>query len=219
MQNSDLGKEIEYSIVNKIIIVLARRGSGKTVLVNELVKKELHKFHTVYLFSPTEKINRQFKEVVKDNYVFETWDERFIEKLFQAIEKKNSNKTKEEQSKILFILDDLISDCNLHDSKMLKKLATRGRHLNITVIIIIQHCNSLSPLLRNNASTIFISNLNFESVESLSHSFCMGKGMTYKKFVNLYEKVCVDYQFLVINNETTRTNEMSEVYSSMRVRL
>jgi hypothetical protein len=211
----------EFSIVNKVTTILGRRGSGKSCIALELIKKEQTSFDKIFLFSPTEKINGFFTKggVVQPNYVFETFDEKFIKNVFQKIEEINAGLDKDQQKKVLFILDDLIGDQNLHSSPGLKLLAVRSRHINVSVMILIQHISSLHPILKNNSDNVLISTINRTSIQIVGELFCLGRGNTVKRFVDMYEKTCHDFTFLVINNQCTKNNTIEEIYSSMRVSL
>ena len=173
------------------------------------------------MFSPTEKINSFFTKagVVDPKFVFETFEEKFVKNVFRKIEEINAGLDKDQQKKVLFILDDLIGDQNLHTSGALRMCAVRSRHINVSIMILIQHCNSISPLLRNNSDTILISTINHSSIQTVAESFTLGKGNTVRRFVDMYEKTCHDFTFLVINNQCTKNNTIEEIYSSMRVSL
>lgn len=223
MENSEkLQEKTDFTLMNKITVLLGKRNSGKSILALELIKKELHNFDRVYLFSPTEKINKFFTKggVVESNCIFDTFDEGFVKAVFKKIEQVNSGLEKENQKKVLFILDDVIGgEQNIHSSHGLSLLAVRGRHINISVIILIQSMTAVHPLLRGNTDTMLVSTLNSSSVETLAQGFCLGKQFSVKKFIDMYERTCTDYTFLCINNQTTKSNSISEIYSSMRVNL
>jgi phosphate starvation-inducible protein PhoH len=55
-----------FTIVNKTSALLAKRNSGKSVLLKHLVNAEKHKFARVFVICPTEKINRFYSDIVND---------------------------------------------------------------------------------------------------------------------------------------------------------
>jgi polynucleotide 5'-kinase involved in rRNA processing len=49
---------MNITLVDKIVLLCAKRNSGKSVLLNYLVNKEKDKFDKIFIISPTEKINK-----------------------------------------------------------------------------------------------------------------------------------------------------------------
>ena len=130
-----------FTIVNKITSLLAKRNSGKSVLLKHLVEAERHKFSKIYVICPTEKINRFYSDIVNDECIFDSYDEKWVDKLINKMTEINSNKPAKERKNVLLILDDLVSDTNFHQSPSFKKIIIRGRHINIAIILTFQYLN------------------------------------------------------------------------------
>ena len=74
-----------FTIVNKITSLLAKRNSGKSVLLKHLVEAERHKFARIYVICPTEKINRFYSDIVNDESIFDSYDEKWVDKLINKM--------------------------------------------------------------------------------------------------------------------------------------
>ena len=72
-------------LVNKKVLICGKSGSGKSVLCRYLVKNQLHQFDKVYLISPSESMNHDFKGLVPETNVRESWDEEWLKKLFKSL--------------------------------------------------------------------------------------------------------------------------------------
>jgi hypothetical protein len=128
----------------------------------------------------------------------------------------NSGKSDDEAKHILLILDDCCSDSNFHQSKTLKKLATRGRHIKIAVMITCQYIYQIPPVIRNNCDFIYVGQMNQQGLKLLTDEFLMGS-IDKKEFVDLYHSNTNDYNFLVINNNsTTDNNDISKIYGRIK---
>lgn len=74
--------------------------------------------------------------------------------------------------KILFILDDVISDGKLMRSKPMLELFTAGRHINSSTFIGVQHINLIPLAVRNQASYILSFKGNRREIETIANQFC-----------------------------------------------
>ena len=70
--------------------------------------------------------------------------------------------------KLLFFIDDFAESQEfLRNSKMLHALYTKGRHANISTITSVQMYKSLAPIIRKNATAMFIFRLrNYGDMEA-----------------------------------------------------
>ena len=109
-----------FTIVNKTTALLAKRNSGKSVLLKHLVESERHKFNKIFVICPTEKINRFYSDIVDDECIYDTYEETFVDKLITKMTEVNANKPAKERKNVLLILDDVVCDHNFHQSPSLK---------------------------------------------------------------------------------------------------
>ena len=164
---------MEFTIVNKIVLLCAKRNSGKSCLLKRLVEDEKESFKKIFVICPTEKINHFYSKnnLVKQSDIFDNWSEKWGEALIKNMTDINSEKLKEEMKHILLIMDDMIADVNFHSSPSLKKLFVRSRHIGISIIFTSQYLNSISPLQRNNCDFILTSQSNAHSIDILIDEF------------------------------------------------
>ena len=92
-----------FTIVNKTSALLAKRNSGKSVLLKHLVESERHKFNKIFVICPTEKINRFYSDIVDDECIYDTYEEKFVDKLITKMTEVNANKPAKERKKEYFI--------------------------------------------------------------------------------------------------------------------
>jgi hypothetical protein len=207
-----------FTIVNKITSLLAKRNSGKSVLLKHLVEAEKHKFSKIYVICPTEKINRFYSDIVDDECIFDSYDEKWVDKLINKMTEINSNKPTKERKNVLLILDDLVSDHNFHQSPSFKKIIIRGRHINIAIILTFQYLNLIPPVARNNLDTLFVGQMNKQSIDLLVSEFISGE-ITKEDFIKMYNRCTKDYNFLVINNNSVKDDDLNSIYGSIKASL
>jgi alpha-L-arabinofuranosidase len=205
---------IDLDIVNKTVSLVAKRGSGKSVLLKYLVENSKSKFAKIFVICPTEGVNSFYKNMVDKSCIFDEWNENWADQLIKKMTTINAGKTKKKN--VLIILDDCMSDTNFHSSPALKKLYTRGRHLNIGVIATCQYLNSLPPVCRNNADWCLVGQMNHQSIALLAEEYLSGD-LDKQAFIKLYHKSTKDYNFLVINNNSIKdSDDLNQIYGIIR---
>lgn len=202
-------------ILNKTLLFVGKRKSGKSNLCKHIINHNKHLFTKIYIISPTEKINGFFKDITPN--IFDDYSEEWIEQLIDNMTKINANKPQDKKINILLVLDDLIGSNNLnyHHSPSLAKLYSRGRHINITIINIVQYLNALSPLQRLNTDCCFCGMVNNSSIEMILNEYVSGN-ISKNDFLDLYKRATLDYSFLVINNCSTKTDDLNEIYGILK---
>ena len=203
-----------FSIVNKTLTFLAKRNSGKSVLCKYLIEAEKHKFNKIFLICPTEKINSHYSDLVKPDDIFDEYDEEWVDSLIKKMTDENAGKTKNKN--VMLILDDCVSDINFHQSPSLKKLFTRGRHINISVCLVLQYMNMCPPVCRANSDYLFVGQLNKQSIGLLCDEFQSGD-ISKEDFIKMYNRCSNDYHFLVINNNSVKDNDLNNIYGKIKV--
>ena len=205
-----------FTILNKTVGLIAKRNSGKSCLLKYLVEAERHKFARLYVICPTEKINRFYSDIVDDECIFDNYDEKWVEKLINKMTMINSNKPQKERKNVLLILDDIVSDHNFHQSPTLKKLFIRGRHINIGIILTFQYLNLIPPVARVNLDYLFAGQMNKQSVDLLISEFISGD-ISKEQFLKMFNRCTRDYNFLVINNNSVKDDDLNSIYGCLKV--
>ena len=197
---------INITLINKITLLTAKRNSGKSYLLKYLVEYEKKHFDKIFIFCPTESINRFYKDIVDKKCLFEDYNEAWTEELISSLTKINADTVEKERKKVLLIYDDILSDVDFHTSPAMKKIFTRGRHVGLSIICTSQYLYQLPPLCRNNCDYVLAGQMNAQGKNLLCDEFLSGD-LDRKQFINLYNKTTKDYNFFVINNNSIKDNE------------
>ena len=64
-----------FTILNRSCGLIAEKNTGKSCLLKYLVESE-HKFSKIYTICPTEKINRFYSDIVDDEWIFDSYEEK-----------------------------------------------------------------------------------------------------------------------------------------------
>ena len=207
---------IELRIKNATISLIAKRNSGKSVLLKFLVEKHKHNFEKIFVVCPTESVNNFYADLVDKNCIFDEWREDWADALIKKMSAANAGLAKEARKNVLIILDDVMADTNFAQSPALKKLYTRGRHINIGVIATCQYLYNLPPICRSNADFCVVGQMNHQSVLLLAEEYLSGD-LDKKEFIKLYNRSTKDYGFLVINNTSIKdSDDLNQIYGVIK---
>jgi len=163
-------------------LVVAKSGSGKTVLLQQMILSIFRDpsnksvFERVYVFSPTVFSDTVWEPVLKfcrkelghseeePGPFFDNWDEdalaKIVEEQKQLIdyEKGHPKEFKNKLHQILVVVDDFASDESIMRGKrgqILKELYLRGRHYGINLIVSVQKWKLASTVMRTQATSVF----------------------------------------------------------------
>ena len=206
---------IEISLLNSTISVVAKRNSGKSILIRYLVNSQKHLFHKIFVICPTERISPFYNTITKDDCIFDQWNEAWVNELIDSLTKINSNKSTKERKHVLLILDDCMSDIDFNQSMAIKKIHTKGRHFNLGIINTCQYMNSLPKICRSNCDLMITGQMNLCSIEMMASEYSCN--LEKKEFISLYNRCTKDYNFLVINNNSVKENDdLNSIYGQIK---
>ena len=166
-------------------ILLGPSGSGKSILLQNMIL-DIYKnlFQRIYIFSPSIDVDYQTWEPVKtyiekdlkikhteeEPIYFSEYNSEELEKIINTQRKVTEFQKKENHKKlyqILIVIDDFADSVEFsRHSKLLHSLFTRGRHSQISTIVATQKFTALHPIIRVNASELFVFRLrNYQDLE------------------------------------------------------
>ena len=203
---------MDFKIFGNRVGLIGKTNSGKSILLKHMLQKEKHKFNRIFVISPTESFLRFYEDIVPKQNIHSSYKECWMEKLIEKLTEYKKNN--EKPYNVLLILDDVGADA--HNSKALNKVFTRGRHINISIIMTLQYLNQCPVTARTNFSYICCGQMNKLSTELLVDEYLMGP-IDKKEFLEMYHNSSKDYNFFVINcNSVKDNNDLDAIYGSIK---
>jgi hypothetical protein len=209
---------IDFDILNNIVCLVAKRKSGKSQLMRYIIMKNKHRFDKMFLICPTQAINDFYEEdLFKKNDIFENYSDNWVTALMNKLATINAKKKDDKECKhVLLVLDDVCSDTDFHHSKTLRQLATKGRHYKITLFITCQYLYHVPPIFRSNVDYMCVGQINSQGLEILTSEFIAGD-LTKQDFIKMYYKATSNFGFLLINNNSTKSNDdLDSIYGVIK---
>ena len=204
------------TLKDKVVLLVAKRNSGKSYLLRYLVRLQAKDFDKIYVICPTEIINKFYSKdnFIPQNQIFDSYDESWVDALIKKMTNLNTDKVDAEKKRVLLILDDVVADTRFAYSESFKKLIVRGRHMGISLILTTQYINLLPPVSRVNTDFLIIGQLNNQSLQICADQF--SNGISRKEFIELHKDNTKDFNFLIISQSSSKTNTINEIYGSIK---
>ena len=217
------------------ILLNAPSGTGKTVALTNLVL-DIYKgcFEKIYIFSPTIFIDDNWTVVNKyidkemdikhtdeDPIYFDTFEEKDLKNVIdtqEGIIKYMKEKDYKHLYNICIIIDDWADNEKVvRKNKELIKLFTKGRHWYISTFITSQSYTQISPVVRKNATQLFIFRLRNQTdldaiLEELS-------GLYDKKTLDKIYRVATNDRHGFLYIDLTESDKKKMFYKNLKERI
>lgn len=214
-------KKFDISNMSKhvTICIIAKRGTGKSYLVRELMY-HLKNIPVTIAISRTEKLNSFYSKFIPDIYIYSEYSSELLSNLFirQSKLKEDNNVRlekgkKEKNSSIMLIMDDCLSCKNIwsRDTNILE-LFYNGRHSCISFILTLQYAIGIPPELRSNFDYVFLLAEDIIQNQKRLYDHYAGMFPTFDIFQQVFSELTDNYGVMVINNVVHSKNVTDKVF-------
>jgi hypothetical protein len=218
-------------------VILAPSGSGKTVLLANLILKVYRGcFERIYIFSPSVNVDQTWEAVKKyqsdvmkvlesdtEQLYYDHYNTDDLEKIIETQSKVILHMKKQKHShlfSVLVIVDDFADDPSFsRHSKLLHSLFTRGRHNSISTIVSTQKFTAVAPIIRVNATFLCVYRLrNTKDLETFLEE--LSALVPRKELIEIYHLATKEpYSFLYINLVAPRLNDTFFINFTQKIEL
>lgn len=197
---------LESMCPNPAICMIAKRGSGKSWLVRDIMN-HFRKIPCGMVISKTEKMNPFYKEFFPDSYIYYEYDTdvvgKFLNRQDMILEKarEKAKKGKKVDPRAFLIMDDCLADGNLwKKDKNIQEIFFNGRHYKLMYILTMQYPLGIGPDLRLNFDYVFLlADDNFMNTKKLYEQYA-GMFPDVNTFRQVFNQLTKDYGCMVIAN-------------------
>jgi len=202
---------------NPSIVIIAKRGSGKSFLCRDLLDHFKH-YPAGIIISETEKYDEFYAEFFPDVFIYDKYSPEILSRLFERQMKiKQKNKELKKIGKridyrIFIVMEDcLASSSNWKRDSYIQGLLYNGRHIGITYILIMQYPLGVTPELRNNFDYVFLLADDIRSNQERIWKHYAGVFPDFKSFHDVYDDLTIDNGSMVIINKGARESFYDKV--------
>lgn len=204
---------------NATICMIAKRGSGKSWVVRDIVCHLRKKVPGGVVLAPTDKVTNFYGEFIPDVYIHYEFQTEILERVLRR-QSKIIEKYKEKMAngkkinpKCFIIMDDCLANAKQWiKDESIKELLFNGRHYQITYILTMQFPLGIPPDYRQNLDYVFLlADDNTINKKKLYENYC-GMFRTFDIFSRVFNVLTKDFSCLVINNRGVRNNILEKIF-------
>ena len=197
-----------------VIVAIAKRRSGKSFLIRDILYRMRKRFCGGIIMSGTEEANRFYESMgVPPAYIYHDFDEPALERLVET--QKRLTKMGKAQP-VFAVLDDVAYSKTIFNKKVIRELALNGRHYRITVILALQYALDIPPAIRSNLDYVMLLRDNINR-DKLYKNFFHGLLPSFAFFNELMDRCTSDYRTLILDNAAHSTH-LSDILFWYRAR-
>jgi hypothetical protein len=180
------------------ICITGKRNTGKTYWSKFLLYLLCDEADILYIICPTIKPG-DWEELTRCEHIYSEYNINIIEDIIEG--QKALRDKKKEMPQIVILLDDCVFSFKKGDTH-LDTLFVKGRHYNITPIVLTQKFRLLSQSIRSNGDYCFCARvINNKEKEAIYQEF--NDGRNKNEFYSLLDGATTKHGMLVIDNSTT----------------
>lgn len=189
-------------------MVIAKRGTGKSILIRDLMWHLKDKLPFGMAMSGSEVGNGFYGEMMPKSFIYNDFDDQACQKLILRQQYMVQNKKKKPEA--FLILDDLMTE----SKKIVKDASIRttflnGRHFKLLFIMALQYSMEISPTIRANIDYVFVLRENILSNQEKLFKHFFGVFPNLNSFVQTMNACTENYGCLVLDN-TSISNKIED---------
>lgn len=162
---------------NFSMLIAGSSGSGKTQLLKQILKSSARNYDYVVVLCPSLEFSGDYKdfetteEKKKPQYtMFNEYDPNVLREVMETQSDIIRRHGKDRCPKVIVILDDCLEFLKQHS--LIEKLYFKGRHINISPIVLVQKLKGVSTILRvNTRYAIFFRAGNSSELEAFLETY------------------------------------------------
>lgn len=189
---------------HSVILMIAKRRSGKSVLVKDLMYYKRKELLTGVAMSCTEAGNGFYGQWVPDIFVYNDFDTDALQRL---VDRQKKLTRLDKVKPVFVILDDVGFDRKTLASKLMREIFLNGRHYKITLFICLQYALDIPPALRSNIDYVCVLKAN-QYRETLYKNF-FSVVPNFATFNSIMDSVTENFGTLILDN-TSHSSKLTE---------
>lgn len=205
---------IEDIKLGKVIILLGKRGTGKSVLVKDILYHYRNKLDTAMAIAATTDTIEMFEDCLPPGYIHDEFDDDRLDRLikfqkFWCNPRIPSEGKYRAKRNVGIFLDDMAFEKSIWKSLNLRYTYMNGRHENITLLQTFQYMMDVPTWARANVDYVFVLRTTTLSDRQKLHKHFFSVIPNFLDFCELMDSVTQDYGVLVFDN-TVGSNHVSD---------
>lgn len=198
------------------IVIAGKPATGKSTLIDDIIRVFAHLFPVAKIFSGTEENNHFYRSKFPDLNIFSEYSEEEMEKFVKR--QKLAMRDNPENPRAMLVLDDCSDDPKFFARPLFQKFYKNGRQWEMMFILSLQYAMDIRPVIRTNIDYTFIfREPNEKNRKAIYENYATIIG-TYQDFCDAMDQLTEDYHCIVIDNRK-QSNNISDCVFYYRAKL
>jgi len=206
---------------NAATLLVAKRGSGKTVFIKNIVSNFTH-IPLILVVAPTDDFNasESYSSYIPDICVFNEYDPEIFSRILKrqkTLKMKNKKRKAEGKrlidTRVMIIMDDCLADKKtwVNDANM-RTILFNGRHYDIMYILTIQDPLGIPPMLRTQFDVvILLADDNVQNIEKCYKSYA-GMLPNVNAFREIHAQMTENYGAMIILHRGAKASITEKIF-------
>lgn len=191
---------------HRICLLLGRRGSGKSVLLRDILSNLHDRYDFALAMCPTLESSRLLKEHMPECCVYDRYVQSKVDALVKcATECAATDKPRS----FLLILDDVLYDKAICRTQSFRYLFYNGRHAKIACLVLCQYLIDIPPDMRAQIDYVFTMKENTIQNRLKLYKMFFGVFSTFEDFCAVLDRCTQNYETLMLDN-TLQSNSPTD---------
>ena len=210
--------DLRKMVPNPSIVMIAKRGSGKSYITRDIIYHYRHIPGGVVI-SPTDRMSSFYKYFFPDLYIHYEIKDTILKKILvrQSLmidkEKQKRKQGKKVDPRGILVMDDCLSQKKTWaKDQNITEILMNGRHYMLTYILTMQTPLGITPDLRLNFDYIFLSKEDSTINKKKLWDNYASMFPTLPVFEKVFAKCTEDYRAMVIDNRRPTDNILDKVF-------
>lgn len=183
-------------------MIIAKRGTGKSVLIRDIMWHLKDKLPFGMCMSGSEIGNGFYGEMMPKSFVYDDFDENACQKLVMRQQYMVQQKKRNPES--FLILDDLMTESKkIVKDQSIRTIFLNGRHFKLLFIMALQYSMEINPTIRANIDYVFVLRENIIANQEKLWKHFFGVFPNVHSFIQTMNACTQDYGILVLDNTST----------------
>lgn len=193
---------------NRIIFILGKRHTGKSVLMKDLLFN-MPKPDFTLAMAPTEDSLNAFREFLPEVCIYDHFNQEALDRVV-SVQRELVNRNKVRH--VLILLDDCMYQKNVLKSTSMRSIFFNGRHDNISLMCAAQYMMDVEPSFRTNIDYVFTMRETILTNRQKLHKYFFGQYARFADFDRVMGTCTQDYRCLVLDGTIPSTEASENIF-------
>jgi hypothetical protein len=197
------------------IFVLAKRGSGKSVFMKDLMQQNKNFFYKVYVFAGSISVKKDYEDIIPPEQLVEEFKEEDLEDILNEAKEMTllCEILKIPPLQYGVLMDDLACDRAIFTKKPVVRMMMNGRHDNVTPIVASQFFTAVGPRIRSQSDIVAVLRETSQDAQKSIYKTWFSIIPKFHTFQDIFRRATENYGVLISCTTAISNNLQKNIFT------